>query len=131
MELAVNYSNEAAKLLHQGRIRVDRLKCPDWPDMIASARALAAVYVHFPLQAGDGSAPSVDFDCVQSMASDTNTPFVNTHLIARPNDFPPDASPAQVIERMVADINVTAGAVGRERLIAENIPVYPGETKHL
>ena len=52
MQLAINYSLQALELRNEGRIRFDRFKCADWPDMIADARRHAPVYVHFPLEAG-------------------------------------------------------------------------------
>src|SRR5207253_10695921 len=49
MEFSINYSLEAAALLAAGKINIDRLKLPDWPNMIADAKKLGPVYVHFPL----------------------------------------------------------------------------------
>ncbi len=52
MEFAVNYSLEAMELVSRSEIRVDRIKCADWPDMIAEASRTQKVYVHFPFDVG-------------------------------------------------------------------------------
>ncbi len=36
-ELALNYSELAARLVRAGAIRIDRFKCPAWPDLVATA----------------------------------------------------------------------------------------------
>jgi len=54
-ELRINYSTQAADLLKQGKIQVERFKCPDWPDMIAEASQLCPVAVHVNLKAGVGN----------------------------------------------------------------------------
>jgi hypothetical protein len=38
MEFALNYSPQAAQLLQEGRIEIDRYKCPDWPDVRVAER---------------------------------------------------------------------------------------------
>ena len=45
MEFSLNYSLEAVQLLSRGEIEVDRIKCADWPDMIAEAKKAGPVYV--------------------------------------------------------------------------------------
>ena len=52
MNFAINYSPQAGELLKQGKIEINLFKCPDWPELIQEASALAPVYVHFPLIAG-------------------------------------------------------------------------------
>jgi uncharacterized protein (UPF0276 family) len=125
MRLSVNYSLELADLLRAGDVQVDRIKCADWPDMIAAARELRPVYVHFPFDAGTTSGRRGDFAAADAMARDTDTPYVNLHLVSYRRDFSDDDTTG-VINQMLADINAAATAVGRDRVILENIPYFAG-----
>jgi len=135
VELAINFSPQAAQLFADRRIHVDRFKCPDWPDMIEEARALAPVYVHFPLDAGTISGRPSDLDTVAAMLRDTDTPFVDYHLVAYARDFPDrvpetrDPDVAEIIlERAIAELNRAVERFGCERVILENIPYFqPGK----
>lgn len=131
MEFTINYSPQAAQLYADRKIRVDRFKCPDWPDMIEEARALAPVYVHFPLDAGALSGRSSDFAAVEAMVRDTDTPFVNYHLVAYARDFPgtpPETHDphvtALIVERAIAEIHRAIDRFGAGRVILENIPYF-------
>ncbi|HEV2295833.1 MAG TPA: DUF692 family protein [Tepidisphaeraceae bacterium] len=138
MQFTVNFSPEAAQLFADKRIHVDRFKCPDWPDMIEQARALAPVYVHFPLDAGTISGRACDLDAVDAMARDTDTPFVDYHLVAYDRDFPdrptnttdPDVTET-VVERAIADISRAADRFGAGRVILENIPYFGAGGKYM
>src|SRR5688500_5902491 len=123
MQLSVNYSVELAELLRDGHVQVDRIKCADWPDMIATARPLRPVYVHFPFDAGTPTGRHGDLAAADAMARDTNTPYVNLHLVSYRRDFADDDT-AGVIDQMLADIDAAAHAVGRERIVLENIPYF-------
>ena len=138
MELSVNYSLEAEQLRRDGKIRFDRFKCADWPDMIAAARKLLPIYVHFPLDAGSRSGRPPNFADADAMARDTETPFVNLHLVTWDRDFPdhaPDSNDSsltnQVIDRMLADVAAATRVIGRERLILENIPYFGRSSEFL
>jgi uncharacterized protein len=129
MEFALNYSPQAAELLRAGQIEVDRIKCPDWPDLIAEAAALRPVYVHFPLRAGAGERP--DWGAVAALRERTGTPFVNIHLDPRREanpDIPPDSVEAEHVavlaERMAADVAAACEVFGPEQVIVENVPYY-------
>jgi uncharacterized protein (UPF0276 family) len=131
MELAINFSPQAAQLHADRRIRVDRFKCPDWPDMIEEARALAPVYVHFPLDAGTTSGRPVDLDAVEAMAHDTDTPLVNYHFVSYARDFPGEAFDtadrnvtATIIDRAASDLAVAIDRFGAGRIVLENIPYF-------
>ena len=136
MELTVNYSVELADLLREGAVRIGRIKCADWPDMIAAAKELRPVYVHFPIDAGSPTGRTADFRAADAMARDTDTPYVNLHLVAYSRDFADCASDeraltSRVVDQMLADISAAADVVGRERLILENIPYFgPGSEFH-
>ena len=127
MFLAINYSSQAAALVSENRISLDRFKCPDWPDMIAEASQLRPVAVHFTLAAGRGKLHKTDWALVERLLAQTGTPYVNLHLEPHINDFPgidPD-DPAQderVIEQMIAEIRLVANRFGSERVIVENVP---------
>jgi hypothetical protein len=138
MELAINFSPQAAQLYADKRIHVDRFKCPDWPDMIEEARALAPVYVHFPLDAGALSGRSSDFDAIDAMVRDTDTPFVNYHLVAYARDFPgtpPETEDPHVtslvLDRTVAELERAIERFGADRVILENIPYYAPGGKYM
>jgi uncharacterized protein (UPF0276 family) len=131
MKLSVNYSIELANLLKEGIVDVDLIKCADWPDMIATARRLKPVYVHFPLDAGSTSGRAANYAAADAMARDTGTPYVNMHLVTWHRDFPTlpadsvDADLlAQVTELMLEHVADAAAFVRPDRLILENIPYF-------
>lgn len=134
MRLAVNYSPQAARLLNEERIDLDLFKCPDWPDLIAEARIHRPVYIHFPLNAGDGSVANADWHLIESLLSSTATPYVNMHLIARSEDWPdiPVASQADehlqaVAEHLIRDVRTVTNRFGADRVMVENV-IYRGPT---
>ncbi len=141
MKLAINYSPEAEALAARGAVDFDLFKCPPaWdpvvaehaPDLFARARAVRPVYLHFPLNAGDDSLRAADWGRVEEAMAQTDTPFVNVHLLARAQDFPDmpgdTAAPAhvrRVLDALVRDVGVAAARLGPERVIVENV-VYGG-----
>lgn len=131
MLFAINYSPEAASLVRENRILIDRFKCPDWPDMIAEAIQIRPVAVHFTLAAGRNRLPKADWKLVEHLLKMTSTPFVNLHLEPHINDFPgiDPENPEQderVVEQMLAEIHQVAQRFGPERVIVENVP-YRGK----
>ena len=128
MDFSINYSRPAAALVREGRIEVDRFKCTEWPDMIAPARELLPVYVHFPTNAGTGETP--DVEAIERVAGETDTPLLNVHLVARGEDWAggdvnsPRFADA-VADRLVRDVGAFAQRVRPERVIAENL-IYTG-----
>ncbi len=141
MKLAINYSPQAEALAAQGAIDFDRFKCPpSWdpvvpahaPDLHARARAVRPVYLHFPLNAGDGSLRTTDWGRIEAALAQTDTPFVNVHLQALAQDFPDmpadTTDPAhgrRITDALVRDVGLAAERLGPERVIVENI-VYSG-----
>jgi uncharacterized protein (UPF0276 family) len=136
MNYALNYSAEAAELIRRGAIEVDLIKCAAWPDMIASARALGPVYVHFPLRVGMGiggainseteSAP--DWDAIERMVTETSTAWVNVHFGPYPEDHPDvpaeSTAPAdveQLTASLIRDVEAITARFGPERVVGENI----------
>ncbi len=130
MELAINYSTQAAALLAERKIQLDRFKCPDWPDMIAKAQAQLPVVVHFTLTAGSGKLKkTADWSFVAKLLAQTGTPYVNLHLAPTQNDFPDfsvqDLSPSEakkVFKAMRKDVRAAVREFGFDRVIIENVP---------
>lgn len=125
---ALNFSREAAALLDAGAIRLDRWKCPPWPDLITEARHTLPVYVHFDLIAGGGQMEAVDWVAVERLMDETDTPYVNLHLAPELKDYAYHAEPltaeqrARVIEQMITDVALVVARFGAGRVIVENIP---------
>lgn len=128
MNFAINYSPQAAVLLRNGHIEVDYFKTPPWPDMIAEAETLRPITVHFDFRAGDLGQP--DWSAVENFLARTETAYVNLHLgvtAAEMPHLPVDAPPStaqreEIIDRMLANVNILTSRFGTERVIAENIP---------
>lgn len=134
IQLAINYSPPASQLFAEGKIPLQRFKCPDWPDMIDDAIQELPVAVHFNLFAGRGKLEKTDWSLVSRLLKQTGTPYVNVHLEARASDFPdiPPESDApadveRIAERMLADLQVVTRRFGAERVIAENVPYRQGD----
>ncbi|MFZ5813803.1 MAG: DUF692 family multinuclear iron-containing protein [Bacillota bacterium] len=135
MRFAINYSPQAEALLRDGMIAVDLWKCPDWPDLIETARNSRPVYVHFPLDTG--TAPA-DLERVEGLRRETETPFINLHLLAQAADFP--EIPAQsrsgrdlaaVTAQLIRQVERVTQRFGAERVMVENL-IYRGpEGKYL
>jgi uncharacterized protein (UPF0276 family) len=132
MQFAINYSHPSAQLLSAGRLKVDRFKCPPWPDLIAEAQAQRPAAVHFNLKAGRGKLNDVDWDQITEMLDHTDTPYVNVHLETRAEDLPgtpiDTTEPLhrqQIAEWMFADLRQVIHRFGAERVIAENVPYRP------
>lgn len=136
MQLAINYSPQAGKLVDEGIIDVDLFKCPTAsdpvvalhrPGLLDDARAIRPIYVHFPLNALDQT--GVDWAEVDDVLESTETRYVNLHLIATNADFP-GVDPASVDQRVldiVADrfvegVGQVVGRYGADRVIVENVP---------
>ena len=137
MDFAVNYSPQAAELLKQGDINVDLFKCPDWPELIDEASALAPVYVHFPLVAGHPSLYKTDWDRVERLLEETRTPFVNIHLEVITDVYPEMAvntkdprDSERLTERLIEDVRTVAERFGPERVVAENV-IYRGHRRNV
>jgi uncharacterized protein (UPF0276 family) len=93
------------------------------------------IYVHFPLDAGSRTGRPPNFVEADRMARETDTPFVDLHLLTLARDFPEyptDSTDPKLIEavtdQMFADVSAAMAVVGRERLILENIPYFGAGT---
>lgn len=131
MDFALNYSPQAAELLTGGHIMLDRFKCPEWPDLIATARACIPVYIHFDLRTDPERNGTADAAAVSDLRLETGTPFVNLHLEPVSERYPAmpveTTDPADIMS--VTDI-LLAGALGAaarfgpEQVILENVPYH-------
>ena len=139
MLFAINYSTQAAALCAEGRLEVDRFKCPEWPEMIDEAQELRHVAVHFTLKAGRGKTKKANWEQIGHWLEQTDTRYVNIHLEPRPEDYlseqgnmPVDTTdPAhqqQVLERTLEDMWLAVRRFGAKRVIAENAPYRPTGT---
>jgi uncharacterized protein len=133
MYLSINYSKQAAELVKKKQIEVDFFKTPDWVDMIAEARLLRPVCVHFSLKAGRGKLKDIDWELLSDIMKDTNTPYINMHLESKLKDFPHipiDTSKPihqeEILEQVLKDIQEVSDRFGAEKVIIENVP-YQGK----
>ena len=135
MNFAVNYSSEAADLLRQGKIHIDRFKCPAWPDLVATVQEACPAYVHFPLKVGRGTSDAIDaetsqpadWEKVETLLAQTDTPLINVHLALCTEDHP--GVPARdiththiemLMERLIRDVRAVVERFGPERVVVEN-----------
>lgn len=130
MNLAVNYSPQAAELFQDKEITFDLFKCPDWDDLIVQAREVTDLYVHFPLITGQ--IKDADLTRVETLLTETQTPYVNVHLHATNDDFPnmrlntrDPADAEQVTEWLIMELESLISHFGAERIVAENL-IYRG-----
>ncbi|WP_159462231.1 DUF692 family multinuclear iron-containing protein [Halobacillus sp. Marseille-P3879] len=129
MKFAMNYSPEAQKLISQSLIDLDLFKCPDFdPLLVQQAEKSKPSYIHFDLDAGHGELPSVNWSQIAKLAQQTQTPFVNLHLVAYSKDFPsiPSASLAKedvkvIKKHIIDDIQHAVNQFGAEKVILENV----------
>jgi uncharacterized protein (UPF0276 family) len=133
MQLAINYSHPAARLIDQGKIQVDYFKVPNWDWMIKEAKQLRPVAVHFSLEAGNGELGRVDWENIIRTADSTQTPFINLHLDARQGYYPQfsvnttvEEETQQIISTILSDVTRAIHQCGAERVIIENSP-YQGK----
>jgi uncharacterized protein (UPF0276 family) len=146
VEFAINYSSAAADLFREGRISVDRFKCPAWPDVIAAAQELCPVYVHLPLRVGAGIGDAInteteqpaDWQQLESLLAQTSTPQINVHLAPFTSDFPgmpADTTDPAHVETLTAhalrDVEALVARFGPARIVVENADDGKGVIPHL
>ncbi|MFZ6030889.1 MAG: DUF692 family multinuclear iron-containing protein [Chloroflexota bacterium] len=136
MKLAINYSPPASSLYQAGRIRLDFFKCPPWPGMIAEARTIAPVAVHFELRAGSGRLHETEWAAIEDFREQTGTPYVNLHLAPLTSDFPgmsadtcDPADVCRVLDALLSDVYAVTERFGAKNVIAENITYYGPQEK--
>lgn len=134
MQLAINYSPEAARLVQSGGIAIDYFKTPDWDWIVSEAALLKPVAVHFTLEAGNNSLCQVDWEKVTRLAQATRTPYINLHLDARQNYYPDlsvdtakESEVEKVFDVIISDVLEVVKRFGPERVIIENSPYHEDE----
>jgi uncharacterized protein (UPF0276 family) len=97
--------------------------------MIAEARQLLPVAVHFNLVAGNGKILETDWEHIHRCLELSESPYINMHLEARKSDFPgipvetDDPSHIKTIfQQIVEDIHTVSHHFGVEKIIIENVP---------
>jgi len=143
MLFSINFSTQAAVLFQQGRLKIDRFKCPDWPYLIDEASEYCPPAVHFNLTAGRGKFSLKTgrksrewifrkLDEVDRIANETQTPYINLHLEARNADFPEipidstlPSHQEMIFSQVISDVETVVSRFGRQRIIIENVPYRP------
>ena len=131
MLFALNYSPQAETLLRGTKLDVDLLKCPLMPGEVdlENVRALRPVYVHFGLNAGDGSLEQTDWSLVEEVLGRTGTPYVNVHLGATSGDAPTGGYGGRaggIAGRLIEDVAGVVERFGSREVIVENVPYHGG-----
>lgn len=132
MQFAINYSPQAADLLQNGAVQIDRFKCAnDWPHLIPLARAHRPIYIHFIHTVAPEQMRALDVGAVNALCEETNTPYVNLHLIQERDDFvdmlntTTDPADREAIHAyMLEGVQIAVEHFGVDRVIVENIPYY-------
>ncbi len=132
MQLAVNFSRPAADLQDAGLIAVNRFKVPMWPELIAEVSAKYPAYVHFPLRTTPTGVINTehdqpaDLDQIARLRDQTETPFVNIHLLFSPADYPDRADDQVFIDDATRCIETLTTYFGADHVIVENVPETSG-----
>lgn len=124
MQLAVNWSPEAAELLEAGDIQFDLYKCPDWPELVADAKSQQASYIHFPLSIGVGQMPKWNFAEIHDWFAKTDTLFVNCHINARDDHISKDLDIDALADELYKEVSALVAEFGAEKVIIENCPYF-------
>jgi hypothetical protein len=124
MELAVNYSPQAAELLKTGQIDFDLFKTPNWHDMVAEAMTYHPVYVHFDINVGVDKTATIDWAEVEDFLAKTGTEMINVHVVAPEtlnagNEKVVDA----FLDTVITEVQLICKRFGEDRVIAENVPL--------
>lgn len=122
MQLAVNWSPEAAALLDAGEITFDIYKCSDWEELVAPATEQLRAYVHFPLTLGAGEQDDWNFGEIEAWLKRTDTLFINAHIVPQRAQFAEDIGLDDLTERLRQEVQQLVEAFGAERVIIENAP---------
>lgn len=127
MQLAVNYSTNAAALLQTGVIEFDFYKCSGPGEALDAAHRQRPAFVHFPLRAGSGTLKHTDWTQLEQTLATTCTAYINVHLAPFAMDFPGIPVDTQdpawvevVLERVLGDIHLLTSRFGADRVIVEN-----------
>lgn len=121
IQTAQNFSYPARELLASNQIHVDRWKCAWDDEWIADAAKTRPVYVHFPFNTHRAGLEDVDWGVVKDVMAATQTPYVNIHLVAFPEEFPEENPDAEVLDSFVRCLSGLAEIFGADKVIGENV----------
>lgn len=133
MRFGPNYSRPARELTETGEFDPDFFKAPPWPDLIAEAREVRPVHVHFEFKTVKGLPDPAEMEQAEEMMDGEWTRHANTHLICRLDELegtvePDDRSGGAVqkaIDLALPHIEALCARFGPERVIVENTIPYP------
>jgi hypothetical protein len=134
MQFSVHYNPKLARLVSEGHLKLDRFKCPAWPDLIEEARAVAPVYVHFPLVVGHPEGfvydterkTAVDWSIFEPLLQDT--PYLNLHVLpfrewysSMPTITRDPIHIEMIMDNVIRGVEDAVSHVGADRVILENV----------
>lgn len=134
MQFSVHYNPKLARLVADGHLKLDRFKCPAWPDLIAEAQAVAPVYAHFPLAVGHPEGfvydterkTAVDWSIFEPLMQET--PYLNLHVMPFYEWYltmpPTTRDPIHIeimMENVIRGVEDAVARFGADRVILENV----------
>lgn len=134
MKLAVKYSLPAADLIRWEQIEFDLFRCSPRIELIEAGEKLRPVCIHFPFLVGAGTGDAIhgdtrepaNWETVETLLYQTDTPYLNLHLDPHPNDFPnvpfDTIDPEHfemLLERAIRDVYAVTRRFGADRVIIE------------
>ena len=123
MKFAVNYSTPIAKLIEQGEVKVDLLKCPEWDGIVQAARKVAQVTIHFEISLGTRKVQELNYGLIQRMLETTETPYLNTHLSNhRSRSAATEENREMMLKEWREDLEFLRAKLPAVKIIAENLP---------
>ncbi|MCB2209783.1 DUF692 family protein [bacterium] len=123
MKFAVNFSNPLVRLIEEGDVELDLIKCPDWEGMLQEAAPHRPVTIHFSLDAGLGKTLDADFSRIEHFLQTTRTPHVNSHLVTPRSCSPDDPTELRRVNDLWRqEIGLMVEHFGSERVVLEHYP---------
>lgn len=124
MPLVVNYSSALDRLLREGALDCDLIKCPEWENIITRAETLRPVHVHFEIALGSGRVNRLDLKLIERLLDSTATPHLNFHfsgLPGNPRDCSPEAQ-ARLLKTWIEEICFLQQSFPGVPTAGENLP---------
>lgn len=126
MKFAVNYSAPLIRLIDQGMVQVDLIKCPDWEGMLKEAKPYGPITIHFDLEVGLGHTLTADLDRIARLKEETGTPHINTHLVTRKTHHPGNSDEISEINALWRnELQLMIDKFGGNSIALEHYPFTP------
>lgn len=125
MQLAVNWSPEAAELFREGAVNFDIYKCSPWNELVEPANQQLRAYVHFEVTLGTGQHDKWDFAEIEGWLKRTDTLVINSHIVPQRAQFGDDIAVDDLTAALIAEVQKLVDHFGPERVIIENAPYQP------